>query len=135
MASWSAISTAAVLARSGDWEAAYSVMLEADHSGAIVEGDNLSDYATAAYMTGREDVYRDLMTRAFDAYADAGALLDAARTAFWIGLTLMFKGEHGRGGGWLARAGHLVEGFCQSNRPDSPFPAPSVFRWAQLINL
>jgi DNA-binding CsgD family transcriptional regulator/tetratricopeptide (TPR) repeat protein len=60
-------------------------------------------------MTGREDKYFDLMGRAFDAYSNSGAALPAARTAFWTGLTLMFRGEHGRGGGWLARAGHLVK--------------------------
>lgn len=101
--------TAVALAHAGEWEAAYSGMSEADQAGAHVDGDSLRDYATAAYMTGREDRYLDLMGRAFDAYTDADASLGAARTAFWIGLMLMFRGEHGRGGGWLARAGHLVE--------------------------
>ncbi len=101
--------TAVKLAHAGEWESAFAAMSDADQSGVIVDGDNLRDFATAAYMTGREDRYLDLMGRAFDVYTDANAILDAARTAFWIGLTLMFMGEHGRGGGWLARAGHLVE--------------------------
>ncbi|MDW4550289.1 LuxR C-terminal-related transcriptional regulator [Defluviimonas sp. D31] len=84
-------------------------MSEADRSGAIVDGDSLRDYATAAYMTGREDTYLDLMGRAFDAYTDTKAPREAARTAFWIGLTLLFRHEHGRGGGWLARAGHVLQ--------------------------
>lgn len=109
MGSGSDIAATTTLAHAGEWEGAFAGMSEADQSGAIVDGDSLRDYATAAYMTGREDMYRELMGRAFDAYSDADAPLDAARTAFWIGLTLMFKGEHGRGGGWLARAGHLVE--------------------------
>lgn len=34
----------------------------------------------------------------------------AARCAFWLGLTLLFGGEAGQAGGWLARAQRLVEG-------------------------
>ena len=100
---------AIALAHAGEWEAAFIRMTEADESGAVVDGNGLREYATAAYMTGREDVFLDLMGRAFDAYTDAGAPLGAARTAFWIGLTLIFRGEHGRAGGWLARSSHLVE--------------------------
>ncbi len=101
--------TTAELVRAGEWEAVFARMSAADEAGEIIGGDNLRDHATAAYMTGREDTYLDLMTRAFDSYAEAGGTHNAARTAFWIGLTLMFRGEVGRGSGWLARAGHLVE--------------------------
>lgn len=101
--------------QAGKWEAVFARMSGADEAGAIIGGDTLRDHATAAYMTGREDTYFDLMDRAFASYVEAGATHNAARTAFWIGLTLMFRGEVGRGGGWLARAGHLVE----SNDSDS----------------
>ncbi len=97
------------LAHAGEWEAAFAEMSDADQTGMIVNGNNLRDFATAAYMTGREDKYLDLMARAFEVYTYANATPDAAQTAFWIGLTLIFRGEHGRGGGWLARAGHLVD--------------------------
>lgn len=100
---------ALTLALAGEWETAFAKMSSADQSDAMVNGDDLREFATTAYMTGREDTYLDLMGRAFDADTEAGVRLKAARTAFWIGLTLMFRGEHGRGGGWLARAGHLVE--------------------------
>ncbi len=103
------ILTGEALAQAGEWEAAFARMSEADRSGTFVDGDSLRSFALAAYMTGREELFLELMGRAFDAYSDAGLPRDAARTAFWIGLTLMFRGEHGRGGGWLARAGHMVE--------------------------
>jgi DNA-binding CsgD family transcriptional regulator/predicted negative regulator of RcsB-dependent stress response len=101
--------TGAALAQAGEWEAAFAGMSEADRTGAFLDGDSLRSFALASYMTGREELFLELMGRAFDAYTDAGLPRDAARTAFWIGLTLLFRGEHGRGGGWLARAGHLVE--------------------------
>ena len=96
------------LARAGEWEAAYTRMCGRDEAAALTDGDALEMFATCAYMTGREDAYIDLMGRAFDAHAQADAPLRAARAAFWIGLTLMFRGETGLGGGWLARAETLV---------------------------
>lgn len=100
---------AAALARSGKWQAAFDAYSAADAAGRVENGADLEDYATSAYMTGREDGFVDLMSRAFDAHCDAKNDLRAVRVAFWAGLTLMFRGEFGRGGGWLARAGKLVE--------------------------
>jgi hypothetical protein len=62
--------TAIKLAHAGEWEAAFAEMSDADQTGMIVTGDNLRDFATAAYMTGREDKYLDMMARAFEVYTD-----------------------------------------------------------------
>lgn len=94
--------------RTGEWLTAFELLRSADEAGGL-DGPALERYATAAYMIGREDAFADLMQRAFDAHCGAKADMRAARVAFWLGLTLMFRGEFGQGSGWLARAGRLVE--------------------------
>jgi RNA polymerase sigma factor (sigma-70 family) len=92
----------------GEWSAAFELMsrLDARHE---LDGHALESFATAAYMIGRETTFLALLERAFEARCAAAETLKAARSAFWIGLTLMFRGEYGRGGGWLARSERLVE--------------------------
>jgi len=40
---------------------------------------------------------------------DHGETASAVRCAFWLGLTLDQRGEHARGGGWLALAQHVLQ--------------------------
>jgi len=94
--------------RNGEWLTAFELLRSADEANGL-DGLALERYATAAYMIGREEAFADMMQRAFDAYCEAKAEMRAARVAFWLGLTLMFRGEFGQGSGWLARAGRLVE--------------------------
>ncbi|WP_112323893.1 response regulator transcription factor [Oceanibium sediminis] len=91
-----------------DWQSEYE-RLAAQDAARRLDPEGLGALATAAYMTGREDDYLSVLARLFDvqeAKQDAHA---AARTAFWLGLTLMFRGEPGRSGGWLARAAALAK--------------------------
>ena len=60
-------------------------------------------------MLGRDDDYHAALERAHQAYLDDGELLRAVRCAFWLSLTLMFRGEAGRATGWLGRAQRLLE--------------------------
>jgi DNA-binding NarL/FixJ family response regulator len=60
-------------------------------------------------MLGREAEYLELLERAHRAYLDVGEALAALRSAFWIGVTLASRGEVGRAGGWLGRAGRLLD--------------------------
>ena len=60
-------------------------------------------------MLGRDDDYHAALERAHQAYLDEGELLRAVRCAFWLSLTLMFRGEAGRATGWLGRAQRLLE--------------------------
>ncbi len=46
---------------------------------------------------------------AHHAYLDAGDVPHAVRCAFWIGMTLVLRGEMGPGSGWLSRAERLLE--------------------------
>jgi DNA-binding CsgD family transcriptional regulator len=59
-------------------------------------------------MLGRDDDLRGL-ERAYHVYLDAGEVLRAARSAFWVGMHLSIRGERGRATGWLDRAQRLVE--------------------------
>jgi len=83
--------------------------LTAAAAAAPLEPADLELLATAAYMLGREDEYRESLGRAHRGYLEAGDGLAALRCAFWIGVTLAQKGEAGRAGGWLGRAGRLLE--------------------------
>ena len=97
----------AEMSERGAWSAAFDVMTSLD-TRLHLNGDALVSFATAAYMTGRETAYLELLERAFEAFRAGGETLRSARSAFWLGLILMFRGEYGRGGGWLARAERIV---------------------------
>jgi DNA-binding CsgD family transcriptional regulator len=92
----------------GMWSAAFDLMsgLDARHQ---LDGNALESFATAAYMIGRESIFLELLERAFETFFATAEPLRAARSAFWIGLTLMFRGEYGRGSGWLVRCERLVD--------------------------
>src|SRR5690606_22989668 len=65
--------------------------------------------ATAAYLTGRREESVGLWTRAHHDLLARGEVRRAARAAFWLGFQLFQGGDRARGGGWMARAGRLLE--------------------------
>lgn len=90
------------------WAAAHEALSRADGERPLGPED-LERLALCAYLTGRDDDYLSLLQRAYQAYLAAGAHPSAARTAFWLGLRLLFRGEAGHATGWLGRAQRLVE--------------------------
>ncbi|MFW6202069.1 MAG: LuxR C-terminal-related transcriptional regulator [Gemmatimonadota bacterium] len=78
----------------------------ADHP---LEPEDLERLATAAYLTGRDEESVEAWTRTHHAHLERDETERAARCAFWLGLLLMDLGESARGGGWLARAGRLLD--------------------------
>jgi ATP/maltotriose-dependent transcriptional regulator MalT len=90
------------------WTNAYESLSRADESGSLAAED-LVLLATSAFMLGRDDDYRRALERAHHAYLDAGHVPHAVRCAFWIGMTLILRGEMGPGSGWLGRAQRLLE--------------------------
>jgi DNA-binding CsgD family transcriptional regulator len=90
------------------WMDAYESHSLADQ-GEAREPQDLERLATSAYMRGREDVSVRALERAHHGHLDAGERLPAVRCAFWLGFTLMLRGETGRSTGWLARAQRLVD--------------------------
>jgi DNA-binding NarL/FixJ family response regulator len=92
----------------GRWLDAYSELGGADRE-ASLSGEDLELLATAAYMLGHNDDYRQVLARAHRAYQDEGDPLRAVRCAFWVGVNLLLSGELGPAKGWFARAQRLLD--------------------------
>jgi hypothetical protein len=90
------------------WADAYSGLSAADRE-APLSAEDLERLAMAAYLVGRDDDGADIWARAYHERLDFGDVPRAARCAFWLGFTLLHRGELARGGGWLARARRLLD--------------------------
>lgn len=91
------------------WSEAYELLSRADVHASLGACD-LERLATSAYLIGRDDEFLKAMDRAHRGFVRTGDSVGAARCAFWLGLTLQFRGESGQATGWLVRARRLVEG-------------------------
>ncbi|MFC5727585.1 MULTISPECIES: helix-turn-helix transcriptional regulator [Nocardioides] len=90
-----------------DWVAAYEG-LSAAGSDALLAAD-FADLATAAFLVGRHNDCIQALQRAYQAHVDAGDQRAAVRSAFWLAMTLMDRGELAVASGWIARADRLLE--------------------------
>lgn len=77
---------------------------------------DLERLATARYLTGRDAGSVTAWDRAHHAHLAAGSVDDAVRCAVWLGLTLVLRGDMAQAGGWLGRAGGLVEEGAVTDR-------------------
>ena len=91
------------------WVEAHRLLWLADQT-APLGVEDLERLATSAYLIGRDLDFQRFLDRAYHANVQKSDQPRAARCAFWLGLTLLFRGETGQGNGWLARAQRLVEG-------------------------
>ena len=94
-----------------DWVAAYEG-LSAAGSDALLAAD-FADLATAAFLVGRHNDCIQALQRAHQAHLDAGDQQAAVRSAFWLAMTLMDRGEYAVASGWISRADRLLEDFEQ----------------------
>lgn len=90
------------------WGDAFELLVAADQ-GTPLEAEDLERLAVTAYLTGRETDTTDIWTRAHNEWIRLSDEPRAARCAFWLAFGLLDRGELARGGGWLARAGRLLE--------------------------
>jgi DNA-binding CsgD family transcriptional regulator len=90
------------------WGDVYRSLLLADQK-APLEVEDLELLATATYLVGRDLEFCRILDRAYQAHLEVGDPPGAARCAFWSGLILLFRGEAGQAGAWLARAHRLVD--------------------------
>jgi DNA-binding CsgD family transcriptional regulator/tetratricopeptide (TPR) repeat protein len=90
------------------WADAYEHLAAADREEGLEPGA-LEPLSVAAYLLGRPDESVDVLGRAHQEYLDRGDPVGAARCAFWLGFQLLTRGEHARGGGWVARAERLLD--------------------------
>ena len=89
-----------------EWLAAYGGL--SDASPDKLTADDFVRLATAAYLLGRRNDCVQALQRAYQFNLDAGELLAAVRSAFWLALVLLTSGETAIGGGWVARSHRLL---------------------------
>lgn len=82
------------------WGFADTLLSRADARAPLAAAD-LERLAVAAYLTGRQDDAADALDRAHRGWLDQGAIADAVRCAFWLGVILMQGGQPARAGGWV----------------------------------
>jgi DNA-binding CsgD family transcriptional regulator/tetratricopeptide (TPR) repeat protein len=90
------------------WAEAFAGLRAAD-ARVPLEPDDLERLATAAALTGHEEVSADAWGRAFHELVRRGDRSRAARCGFWLAMGLLNRGEAARGEGWLARARRQLE--------------------------
>jgi DNA-binding CsgD family transcriptional regulator len=91
------------------WGAAVSQLLAADRESPLDPMD-LVELAQASHLIGKERDGAEILARAHQGFLSRGQTQPAARCAFWLGFTLLLNGEPAQAGGWLSRAGRLLEG-------------------------
>ncbi len=102
------LSRCRTLYRANAWLRALECLKKADRMKPLDPAD-LERCATSAYMLGLDDDYVESLKSAHDAYLESGDTPRAVRCAFWIGHSLMFRGETARGTGWFERAKRLLD--------------------------
>jgi hypothetical protein len=90
------------------WRDAYDALSRADRAAPLGPAD-LEALATAAYVLGLDEDYGRLLQRAHALHLEAGAAQRAVRCAFWLGLSLLLRGETSRAAGWFGRAERVLD--------------------------
>ena len=102
------LADARTAAARGAWSVALAGFREVDSTSPL-GFDDLERAGFAAQLTGHDEEAVELWGRAYHEAIRRGDVAAAARRAFWLGMMLAQRGEVARGGGWLGRAGRLVE--------------------------
>jgi DNA-binding CsgD family transcriptional regulator len=90
------------------WHDAHHALLRADEA-APLPADDLERLATAAYLIGRELEFQRLLERLHRVHVEADDAERAARCAFWLALSFLFRGDVGQSSAWTARGHRLVQ--------------------------
>lgn len=90
------------------WREAFQALSEADRADPLPARD-LEALGRWAYMIGDTATYVAALERAHRAHLDAGEVLAAVRIAFWIGHSLLFRGQSVAAAGWFARAQRMFD--------------------------
>jgi len=90
------------------WDEAYESLRAAAEEAAL-EAEDCERLATAAYLSGHDDESAAAWTSAHREWLQRSEFGSAIRCAFWLAFSLLQRGDGAQGGGWLARAGQLLE--------------------------
>src|SRR4026209_898003 len=90
------------------WSEAFDLLSEADRV-APLDVDDLELAGFAAQYSGHDNAATELAGRIHRSAVRDGDYARAARTAFWISMSFLQRGEMTQGGGWLGRSAHLLD--------------------------
>ena len=90
------------------WAEAYESLLLAERASPL-EGEDLERLSISAFLLGHYGTSISALERAYRAHVNAGNTVRAARSAFWLTMQLLSRGEIAQASGWLARARRLLE--------------------------
>lgn len=90
------------------WTEAFSYLLAAD-KGSPLGADDLELLSLAAVLSGQDVLAPDLMQRTHNAFLAGGNRERAALWAIRLGMSLLNAGHAAQAGGWIGRAGRLLE--------------------------
>ncbi len=91
-----------------EWEAAFADLSLADRSSPL-PAEDLVRLATAAQLLGRDAEGIEAGLRAHQEFSRLGNSVGAARCAFWLSLSALFKGDRSQSAGWTARGRRQLE--------------------------
>jgi DNA-binding NarL/FixJ family response regulator len=92
----------------GRWQEALEHLGAADRAVGLGP-DDLELLGRAAYLLGRDDEYVGALERAHERWLAADDAPRAARCAFWIGHSLLFRGRGPRAQGWFSVGRRLLD--------------------------
>ena len=90
------------------WAAAFDALSAADAASAL-GAEDLERLGISAHLTGRPEESAALAARTHLAAVREGKIELAIGVAISLGLMLLQRGEMAQAGGWLTRAGRLIE--------------------------
>ena len=90
-----------------DWSETHRLLAEVPVDDLAI--DDLDRFATAAYLTGRDETAIELWARAHRDCSQADEIELAARFGLRLAQTLAFKGDIGRSAGWVERVRRLLD--------------------------
>jgi DNA-binding CsgD family transcriptional regulator len=96
------------LVESRRWAAAYEQLCLADASASLAPADR-ELLGLAAFLTGRDTESDRARERAYVDHLAGGDPESAARSAFWLALSLTLRGDGVRGGGWFGKAQRALD--------------------------
>lgn len=89
-----------------EWLAAYEGLSAVGDDGLFAT--DFADLAVSAFLVGRHNDCVQALQRAYQAHLETGEVAAAVRSAFWLAMTLIDRGEAAVAGGWVARAQRLL---------------------------
>jgi DNA-binding CsgD family transcriptional regulator/tetratricopeptide (TPR) repeat protein len=90
------------------WGEAYTALACADNAAAL-DAQDLDRLAHAAFLSGREVEFDRITERLYRMHCECNDRPRAARSASWLALTCLLRGENGRSNAWTTRGQRLVE--------------------------